>query len=257
MPSGSSELLLTRVVQARGRATLDACLPSATARRPGRATPRSPGRRRTRSACAAIRARRDGRHLRHVRGPGGMRRASLVAGAGILLVGIGALATVRPWGLRLPRWLVIVPALTGSAYAAAHALTAYVTKPLDAVGVVELQFRGWAAARPDRAVPVGPPVLRAVVPRARPARQPRRAAPLPAHGRLGPRWAAPHAHDRRRDGRDHGVRVRARGYPESVSTARFSRRCSIESVPGIGRMTGERCSSQASLSAFEPAPSSG
>ena len=75
--------------------------------------------------------------------PAGMRRASLIAGAGILLVGIGALATVRPWGLRLPRWLVIVPALTGSAYAAAHALTAYVTKPLDAVGVVELQFRGW------------------------------------------------------------------------------------------------------------------
>jgi len=75
--------------------------------------------------------------------PEGMRRASLVAGAGILLVGVGALATVRPWGLRLPRWLVIVPALTGSAYAAAHALTAYVTKPLDALGVVELQFRGW------------------------------------------------------------------------------------------------------------------
>jgi hypothetical protein len=75
--------------------------------------------------------------------PEGMRRASLLAGAGILLVGIGALATVRPWGLRLPRWLVIVPALTGSAYAAAHALTAYVTKPLDALGVVELQFRGW------------------------------------------------------------------------------------------------------------------
>jgi hypothetical protein len=70
--------------------------------------------------------------------PEGMRRASLIAGAGILLAGIGALATVRPWGLRLPRWLVIVPALTGSAYAAAHALTAYVTKPLDAVGVVEL-----------------------------------------------------------------------------------------------------------------------
>jgi hypothetical protein len=75
--------------------------------------------------------------------PEGMRRASLLAGAGILLVGAGTLATVRPWGLRLPRWLVIVPALTGSAYAVAHALTAYVTKPLDALGVVELRFRGW------------------------------------------------------------------------------------------------------------------
>ena len=63
-------------------------------------------------------------------------------------LGIGALATVRPWGLRLPRWLVIVPALTGSAYAAAHALTAYVTKPLDALGVVELQFRGWERRDP-------------------------------------------------------------------------------------------------------------
>jgi hypothetical protein len=76
--------------------------------------------------------------------PAGMQRASLIAGVGILLVGVGALALVRPWGLRLPRWLVIIPALTGSAYAAAHALTAYVTKPLHAAGVVELRFEGWA-----------------------------------------------------------------------------------------------------------------
>lgn len=76
--------------------------------------------------------------------PAGMRQASLIAGAGILLVGVGALAFVRPWGLRIPRWLVIVPALIGSAYAMAHALTAYVTKPLHALGVVELQFHGWA-----------------------------------------------------------------------------------------------------------------
>ena len=76
--------------------------------------------------------------------PEAMRQASLMAGAGIFLVGVGALAFVRPWGLRLPRWLVIVPALTGSADAAAHALTAYITKPLDALGVVQLQFRGWA-----------------------------------------------------------------------------------------------------------------
>lgn len=40
-----------------------------------------------------------------------MRRASLIAAVGILLVGFGALAFVRPWGLRLPRWLIIVPAL--------------------------------------------------------------------------------------------------------------------------------------------------
>ena len=76
--------------------------------------------------------------------PDGMRQASLIAGAGILLVGVGALAFARPWGLRLPRWLVIVPALAGSAYAAAHALTAYVTKPLHVLGVVELRFDGWA-----------------------------------------------------------------------------------------------------------------
>jgi hypothetical protein len=76
--------------------------------------------------------------------PAGMRRASLIAGVGILLVGFGALALVRPWGLRVPRWLLIVPAVTGSAYAMAHALTAYVTKPLHALGVVELRFDGWA-----------------------------------------------------------------------------------------------------------------
>jgi hypothetical protein len=36
---------------------------------------------------------------------------------------------------------VIVPALAGSAYAAAHALTGYLTKLLDLAGVVELDFR--------------------------------------------------------------------------------------------------------------------
>jgi hypothetical protein len=80
--------------------------------------------------------------------PAGMRRASLLAGAGILLVGFGALAFVRPWGLRLPRRLVVIPALLGSAYAMAHALTAYVTKPLHALGVVHLQFHGWAHRNP-------------------------------------------------------------------------------------------------------------
>jgi len=76
--------------------------------------------------------------------PAAMRRASLAAGAFLIVVGIGALALGRPWGLRLPRWLLIVPALLGSAYAAAHALTAYITKPLDLIGVVELEFKGWA-----------------------------------------------------------------------------------------------------------------
>ena len=78
------------------------------------------------------------------RDPAAMQRASLIAGAGIMLVGFGALAFVRPWGLRLPRWLIIIPALTGSAYAITHALTAYITKPLHALGVVELRFDGWA-----------------------------------------------------------------------------------------------------------------
>ena len=31
-----------------------------------------------------------------------------------------------------------------AAYTAAHALTAYVTKPLDALGLVHLRFDGWA-----------------------------------------------------------------------------------------------------------------
>jgi hypothetical protein len=76
--------------------------------------------------------------------PAGMQRASLVAGGVILLVAVGALALVRPWGLRLPRQLVIVPALAGSAFAIAHALTAYITKTLQLLGVVHLDFRGWA-----------------------------------------------------------------------------------------------------------------
>jgi hypothetical protein len=76
--------------------------------------------------------------------PAGMRRASLAAGAFLLLVGIAALALVRPWGLRLPRWLVLVPALAGSSFAMAHALTAYVTKPLHALDIIQLEFEGWA-----------------------------------------------------------------------------------------------------------------
>ena len=75
--------------------------------------------------------------------PAGMRQASLTAGAFLLLVGVGALGFVRPWGLRLPRWLIIVPALAGSTFAMAHALTAYVTKPLHLLGVIELEFPGW------------------------------------------------------------------------------------------------------------------
>jgi hypothetical protein len=75
--------------------------------------------------------------------PAGMERASLQAGAFLLIVGVGCLALVRPWGLRLPRWLVIVPALVGSVFAIAHALTAYVTKPLDVLGLIDLELRGW------------------------------------------------------------------------------------------------------------------
>ena len=75
--------------------------------------------------------------------PAGMRRASLLAGAVILLAGIGALAFVRPWGLRLPRLLVILPALAGASFAMGHALTAYISKPLHVLGVVDLEFRGW------------------------------------------------------------------------------------------------------------------
>lgn len=76
--------------------------------------------------------------------PAMFRRASLAAGLVILLVGVGALAFARPWGLRLPRWLPIVPALAGSVYSAAHALTAYVTKTLHVAGVIDLDFAGWA-----------------------------------------------------------------------------------------------------------------
>ena len=77
--------------------------------------------------------------------PSAMRRASLVAAGGILVVGIGSLAFVRPWGLRLPPRLVVAAAAIGSAYAASHALTAYVTKPLHALGLIELRFPGWAS----------------------------------------------------------------------------------------------------------------
>jgi hypothetical protein len=81
--------------------------------------------------------------------PAAMRQASLLAGAGILLIGLGALSLVRPWGMRIPRWLIIIPALTGSAYAAGHALIAYITKTLHLLGVIDLEFRGWAELDED------------------------------------------------------------------------------------------------------------
>lgn len=79
--------------------------------------------------------------------PARFRAASLVAGAGLFVAGLGTLALVRPWGLRLPRWLVIAPALAGAVIALTHALTAYVTKTLHLLGVIEIEFRGWV--RPD------------------------------------------------------------------------------------------------------------
>ena len=75
--------------------------------------------------------------------PSGFRRASLVAGAGLLLIALGALGFARPWGLRLPRWLLVAPALAGSAVAVAHALTGFVTKPLHLLDVMQIEFRGW------------------------------------------------------------------------------------------------------------------
>ena len=75
--------------------------------------------------------------------PAAMRRASLTAGAFILLVAVGELGLVREWGRRFPRWLVIAPALAGSIFAAAHALTAYITKTLHLLGVFHLHLRGW------------------------------------------------------------------------------------------------------------------
>ena len=75
--------------------------------------------------------------------PSAFEQASLRPGVFLLLVGIGELALVRPWGLRLPRWPVIAPALLGSVFAMGHALTAYVTKPLDLLGVADLQIEGW------------------------------------------------------------------------------------------------------------------
>lgn len=75
--------------------------------------------------------------------PGEFRRASLFAGILILLAGLGALAFVRPWGVRIPRWLLTVPALAGSVYAMSHALVAYVSKTLHLLGVIDLDFKGW------------------------------------------------------------------------------------------------------------------
>ena len=116
--------------------------------------------------------------------PSGFERASLQAGAFLLLVGIGALALVRPWGLRLPRWLVIVPALSGSVFAMAHALTAYVTKPLHLARRGRPRVPRLEDARRGRDDRLGPAVLRAVVPGAGPAGHRGRAPPPPPHRRL-------------------------------------------------------------------------
>jgi hypothetical protein len=83
--------------------------------------------------------------------PAAARLASLIAGAGLLLAGVGSLALVRPWGLRLPRWLVIIPALAGSVIALTHAFTAYVSKTLHLLGVIDLDLRSRGWTRLDEA----------------------------------------------------------------------------------------------------------
>ena len=166
------------------------------------------GRSPTRSACAAIRGS-AGRSACRARfeDPAGMRQASLLAGGFLLLVGIGALALVRPWGLRLPRWLVIVPALAGSVFAMAHALTAYVTKPLHLLGVIDIQLPRLGPRRRGGADRLGPRVLRAVVPGARDPGHARHAAPPPPHRRLGRRGAPAGRGGRGRHGGAHRGRV--------------------------------------------------
>lgn len=84
--------------------------------------------------------------------PEAMRRASLIAAALLVAVGIGCLAFVRPWGLRLPRRPLIALGLIGAAYAAAHALTAYLTKPFHLVGLIDLRFRGWERVDEDELI---------------------------------------------------------------------------------------------------------
>jgi hypothetical protein len=126
-------------------------------------------------------------------------------------VGIGALALVRPWGLRLPRWLVIVPALAGSVFAMGHALTAYVTKPLHLLGVVELEFPGWKTR--DEGATIAWDLLFyepwfLALGLLVTARHP---APPSPHRRVGHRPAAPDRAHRRRDGRAHDVRHRFAG----------------------------------------------
>jgi hypothetical protein len=156
--------------------------------------------------------------------PAAVRRASLIAGVGILLVASAPLALVRPWGLRLPRWLVIIPALAGSAYAASHALTAYVTKPLHALGVIQLQFDGWASR--DEAAPVGlgSPLLRALVSRARGARHARNAALRPPLWRLRPRGPAARGHHRHGDASPDGVLLHPGPRAQRVIVRRRRRR---------------------------------
>jgi hypothetical protein len=84
--------------------------------------------------------------------PAAVRRASLAAGAAILLAGLACLALVRPWGLRLPRRLIVVTALAGAVIAVTHALIAYVSKPLHLLGAIDLEFKGWIAIDETQAI---------------------------------------------------------------------------------------------------------
>ncbi len=84
--------------------------------------------------------------------PAAVRRASLAAGAAILLAGLACLALARPWGLRLPRRLVVVTALAGAVIAVTHALIAYMSKPLHLLGAIDLEFKGWIAIDETQAI---------------------------------------------------------------------------------------------------------
>ena len=116
--------------------------------------------------------------------PGAMRHASLLAGAAIFVLGLGALSFVRPWGLLLPALAADrlragrLGLLDG---ARADGLRDQAAGPARGHrhGVLRL-----GAARRRRPGPLGPAVLRTVVPGPRAARHAGNPAPSSPNGRL-------------------------------------------------------------------------
>ncbi|MGE8206869.1 DUF3995 domain-containing protein [Heyndrickxia sp. NPDC080065] len=82
--------------------------------------------------------------------------ASYVAGVVIMACGFALLLLIKPWGKivpyrvpiiggrKIPRLLLLLPTLAGTAFLIAHGVSGIITKILHLLGIITIHFQGWS-----------------------------------------------------------------------------------------------------------------